>query len=306
MAGHQRLAGKLVCAVAQDDESEGEDECQVVKAEEVVEPASPQSPCPPQRQASQSSRGNARIPVIGIKRENMQLLSDGDWHRWRNPNAIIKSPFRIPARKASLQSTVLCDEDGNTIRKDDDGQDAGRSDDGRADSRGGLHSLPPYFTQPDAFDDILGSPVATLFSIRKEELPSIREYATSLDLHIATFPNPYLKRPPRTSSSSSSSSSKAEEKEKDLWMVIGHRKDHVQYLMDIQQRKMPGAMGTIADLAEWSEASKTAAVLPPFWRWLYSFVNMVTAATIGAVIASVMVVYILSEMGGSGQAGVIW
>ncbi|KAF9498695.1 hypothetical protein BDN71DRAFT_1443093 [Pleurotus eryngii] len=268
MAGHPREDGKLVCEA---DDIETKD----VESDIEQTPTPPQSPSPlPKQTPSPIFHRKESAPADPVKTEpqEVRMLPNGIMH-WRNPNATFPRPYRPPPRQDSLQSTVLCDSEGKTIH-------VGGSE--RIVDNGEDDELPSSKLLLEIVERIGGyaDPAVFTFSVHEQNIRMAQGFADISGLHSAIIANP------RSSGASSESTTHGEE-EGHFWLVVSRDQENLRHVINTRNSKMPGAlpgnMPSIVEAEEWAKATEINT-MPPAWRWLTSFLQIVIASMIGGLV----------------------
>lgn len=267
MAGHPRTDGKLVC--------EAEDvETKDVETDNEQAPTPPQSPSPLPKQTPSPfyCKESAPAELVKVEPQEVRMLPNGIRH-WRNPNATFPSPYRPPPRQGSLQSTVLCDSEGRSIH-------AGGSE--RLVDNGEDDEPSPPMTLPEMLERIGGyaDPAVFTFSVHEQNIRMAQGFADISGLHSAIIANPRSSRASRASTTHS-------EEEGHFWLVVSRDQENLHHVIDTRNSRMPGTipgnMPSILEAEEWAKATEVTP-MPPAWRWLTWFLQIVFASMIGGLV----------------------
>ena len=155
----------------------------------------------------------------------------------------------MPSPTGSLVPTILVDDDGNTVASsvgnDDDGEDS---------------EVESKSTTSAQVTDILyelSKPIVTIFSIKSEDIPKIRDAAATVGLHTGVVHTPRKvaastkqQQQQQQQPASQRKSKRGIQREHSWWLVVGRKAGVVTQVVDSQQREMPGTIGEVSEMME--------------------------------------------------------
>jgi len=186
-------------------------------------PSPPDSPTSSARSLPVGPFRPAVLPEIVIP-------DDASGYRRQNPNWVDPAAPRAPLQplplpdehdpeeSGSVVSTILLD-DGASIKTIEDDDGTMTDDENDSIIAAALHT---------------SIPLASIFSTPKEHIADVRKAATDVGLHTG------LMRRPGARTDGKSSVNQLGERESSWWIVLGRNVEAVRYLVDVQQRGMPG------------------------------------------------------------------
>ncbi|KAL0950059.1 hypothetical protein HGRIS_010066 [Hohenbuehelia grisea] len=292
MAGHPRVMGTPICR----SKSPVKRQRDTNASQGYVPPSPPFTPdpsparhsaifTPPPRAGSERQQAN-EFPVVAIP-------PTGPWH-WRNPNWDPSSELpRTPvSRSPSLVSTVLVDDDGNTIRGDDSDEEEEVEDHHHNDRSQTLvpsHDIRRNETKikveaeslsvssadtssnaPKALGvDIRNATLpgfdclATVYVVTDEEAPRLRESAVAAGFAVAFIRNPSIHADSSLlKPEEQGEASVKQEPLKLLWGVVAAEAEAAQKFVDAHHRSMPGSIASAGSVLSLEHTLKTELAKP--------------------------------------------
>jgi len=207
----------------------------------VTPPSPPASPHRPRSTPGQHDTSNLPTGIVPHE-ASFVIPQHGAWHR-RNPRWVDPPPPRMPSPTGSLVPTILVDDDGNTVASS-----VGNDDDGENSE---VESKSTTSAQVTDILYELSKPIVTIFSIKSEDIPKIRDAAATVGLHTGVVHTPRKvaastkQQPP-----SQHKSKRGIQREHSWWLVVGRKAGVVTQVVDSQQREMPGTIGEVSEMME--------------------------------------------------------